>query len=184
MSYDFYLRLEPRQPDYDFDRGIQSEIADPVWFVGRQWQMGELQGEDAGSPVRLRAWVGQHRIDPLGGDPRWDPARVPPEAIIESEPGDWWTIGRRIRYGARFGALVHADALDNAFFLQRPAEGSRAYGTDVPAPYEAFNGASGERTYLDGWVVWQHRAELGIPEAQFPEIPAVEPRDLWVPDQL
>ena len=26
MIFDHYLRLEPRQPNYDFDRGIQAEI--------------------------------------------------------------------------------------------------------------------------------------------------------------
>jgi hypothetical protein len=184
MNYDQYLRLEPRQPDLDFDRGIQAEIGDPLWFVGRQWQMGELQGEDAGSPVRLRAWVARRPLDPVGGDPRWDPERVPPEAIIESEPGDWWTIGRRIRYGARFRSFINVAALPDTCFLQRPPEGSRAYGNDLPAPYEQFNGAAGERTYLDGWSLWQRRTALGIPEAHFPEIPPTEPADLWQPDQL
>ena len=26
-------------------------IADPLWLLGRQWQFGELLGEDTGSPV-------------------------------------------------------------------------------------------------------------------------------------
>src|SRR5512146_1453283 len=106
MIYDHHLRLEPRQPDYDFDRGIQAEIADPLWFLGRQWQMGEHQGEDAGSPVRVSAWVARRPVDPLGGDPALDPKVVPPEAIVEAEPGSWWTMGRRLRYGARFRPLV------------------------------------------------------------------------------
>jgi hypothetical protein len=184
MFFDHHLRLEPRQPDYDFDRGVQAEIADPLWFLGRQWQMGEHQGEDAGSPVRVEAWVAQRALDPLGGDPRWDPRIVPPEAIIESEAGDWWTHGRRIRYGARFRPFVDVASLPAECFLCRPPAGSRAYGTDLPAPYEQFSGEAGERSYLDGRELWARRADLGIPAAQFPEIPVDEPPDLWQPDQL
>jgi hypothetical protein len=185
MPYiDFYQRLEPRQPDWDYNRGVRAELGDPAWFLGRQWQMGELQGEDAGSPVRLQAWVARRRLDPVGGDPRWDPTRVPPEAIIESEPGDWWTIGRRVRYGVLFSKRVDVSGQPDACFLQRPPDGSRAYGTDLPAPYEQFSDAAGKRTYADGWVLWQRRAALGILEADFPEIPATEPTDLWQPDQL
>ncbi|GAA2108499.1 hypothetical protein GCM10009841_28990 [Microlunatus panaciterrae] len=184
MYFDHHLRLEPRQPQRDFDRGVAAEVADPVWFLGRQWQLGELQGEDAGSPVRVRATVARRRLDPVGGDPRWDPTRVPPEAIIESEPGDWWTIGRRIRYGARFRAFVDAAALPAECYLRRPPPGSRAYGTDLPAPYDAFSSDADGVGYLDGWQLWRRRAELGIPEAPFAEIPAVEPDDAWLPDQL
>jgi hypothetical protein len=179
MSYDHYLRMEPKQPNYDLDRGIQAEIGDPLWFLGRQWQMGEHQGEDAGSPVRVEAWVARRPLELQGGDPRWDPKVVPPEAIIESEPGDWWTIGRRVRYGMRFRPFVNVEALSDDCFLRRPREGSRDYGTDLPAPYEAFSGDADDRTFLDGWALWNQRADLEIPEAQFPEIPAVQPEDLW-----
>ena len=188
MSFhDLYLRLEPRQPAFDFDRGVRAELGDPLWFLGRQWQMGEHQGEDAGSPVRVQAWVAERALDPVGGDPRWDPKTVPPEAIIESEPGDWWTIGRRIRYGARFKRFVDAAPAAvsrEGCHLCRPPKDSRAYGTDLPAPYEQFSGEAGDQTWLDGWAVWRRRADFGIVAATFPEIPAVEPDDFWLPDQL
>jgi hypothetical protein len=184
MPFDHYLRLEPRQPNYDLDRGIQAEIGDPLWFLGRQWQMGEHQGEDAGSPVRIEAWVARRLLDLQGGDPGWDSQIVPPEAIIESEPGDWWTIGRRLRYGVRFRALVNIEALPAECFLRRPAKGSREYGTDLPAPYEEFSGGTEDREFLDGWSLWQRRVELGIPETSFPEIPASEPEDMWLSDQF
>ena len=184
MPFDHYLRLEPRQPNYDLDRGIQAEIGDPLWFLGRQWQMGEHQGEDAGSPVRIEAWIARRLLDLQGGDPGWDSQIVPPEAIIESEPGDWWTIGRRLRYGVRFRALVNIETLPAECFLRRPAPGSREYGTDLPAPYEEFSGGTEDREFLDGWSLWQRRVELGIPETSFPEIPASEPEDMWLPDQF
>jgi len=192
MIYDHHLRLEPRQPDYDFDRGIQAEIADPLWFLGRQWQMGEQQGEDAGSPVEVTCWVAQRPLDPFDGDPRRDPKIVPPEAIVESEPDDWWTIGRRIRYGVKFKALLDVAALPDDCFFRLPPEASRAHGADLPPPYEQFNcgtGADfkcrpGQPIYLDGWAVWQRRVALGLQPADFPEIPAGAPADLWQPDEL
>ena len=32
--------------------GVQARVQDPLWLLGRQWQFGEFQGEDAGSPVQ------------------------------------------------------------------------------------------------------------------------------------
>ncbi len=32
-------------------RALRAEVHDPVWFLGRQWQLGEHHGEDAASPA-------------------------------------------------------------------------------------------------------------------------------------
>jgi len=45
----FVSRLEPRPRDNDLRRSLAAEIRDPLWFLARQWQMGEFQGEDTGS---------------------------------------------------------------------------------------------------------------------------------------
>src|SRR5215471_14846785 len=52
-----WTRLEPRSRDADMQRTISARIFDPVWMLTRQWQVGEFQGEDTGSPVvaRVRA---------------------------------------------------------------------------------------------------------------------------------
>ena len=36
---------------------VAARVFDPLWLMARQWQVGEFQGEDAGSPViaRVRA---------------------------------------------------------------------------------------------------------------------------------
>ena len=31
--------------------GLQALLADPLWMIGRQWQFGELRGEDGGTPI-------------------------------------------------------------------------------------------------------------------------------------
>ena len=50
-----YWRLEPRvRPDGsggNLAQALEARVHDPLWALGRQWQLGELQGEDAGSPI-------------------------------------------------------------------------------------------------------------------------------------
>src|SRR2546430_4660090 len=44
-------RLEPRARRVEFDEALQARVHDPLWLLGRQWQMGEFKGEDTGSAV-------------------------------------------------------------------------------------------------------------------------------------
>jgi hypothetical protein len=97
--YDLVFRIEPTHHYADLSRGLAAEVADPVWFLGRQWQLGEHHGEDAASPVRVEYQASQVPIKPGQPNPHQDPRVVPAEAIIESEPGDFWTVGRRITLG-------------------------------------------------------------------------------------
>ncbi|MCE3555571.1 hypothetical protein LWC33_29520 [Pseudonocardia sp. RS11V-5] len=73
-------RLEGRPRTIGFDRALSAEVRDPLWLLTRQWQMGELLGQDAGSPVtvtysigtstpsRFRPGVGQEPIEDLPSD--------------------------------------------------------------------------------------------------------------------
>jgi hypothetical protein len=47
-----WTRLEPRPRDASMERSLQAQIRDPLWMLARQWQVGEFQGADAGSPVQ------------------------------------------------------------------------------------------------------------------------------------
>src|SRR5215475_1273378 len=53
-----WLRLEPRSRDAEMNTSLQARIYDPLWLLARQWQFGEFQGEDNGSPVIAR-WRGE-----------------------------------------------------------------------------------------------------------------------------
>ncbi|HEX2188733.1 MAG TPA: hypothetical protein VHG51_07520 [Longimicrobiaceae bacterium] len=85
-----WTRLEPRTRSDDLGPALQARVHDPLWLIARQWQLGELTGEDAGSPawVRVRADVA-----PLTGWIPGDGARrdydrsLPLEALAEREPG-------------------------------------------------------------------------------------------------
>lgn len=46
-----YNTLEPRPRQVDFERSLKAEIYDPLWMLTRQWQFGELKGEDTGSAI-------------------------------------------------------------------------------------------------------------------------------------
>ena len=93
-------RLEGRARREEFDRSLRVEIRDPLWMLTRQWQLGELTGEDGGSAARARVQVSTGRIDrfavksenrnALGGE-QWQPGvvydvEVPLEAEVEREP--------------------------------------------------------------------------------------------------
>ena len=47
-----YNRLEGRPRTRSFDRALKAEVRDALWMLTRQWQVGELEGDDAGSPLR------------------------------------------------------------------------------------------------------------------------------------
>jgi hypothetical protein len=47
-----WQRLETDVTALDLAPGLEARVADPLWLVGRQWQLAELKGEDAGTPIR------------------------------------------------------------------------------------------------------------------------------------
>src|SRR5690349_9640367 len=49
-----FNRLEARPRTPDVTRSLRAEVRDPLWMLTRQWQMGELAGEDAASCVTSR----------------------------------------------------------------------------------------------------------------------------------
>jgi hypothetical protein len=82
-------RLEGRPRNDDFERALRAEARDPLWFLTRQWQFGELRGEDAGSPIDARLVVegrGLHRYRPHAGPDRPYDHATPLEATVEREP--------------------------------------------------------------------------------------------------
>lgn len=49
-----WTRLEPQSSAGDPRPGIEARVHDPLWLLSRQWQLGEFEGEDAGSPLTVR----------------------------------------------------------------------------------------------------------------------------------
>lgn len=93
MSITNWTRIEPDTQtnilDVDLHEGVAAKLADPLWMLGRQWQMGEFSGEDAASPVVAHLEASSY---PLTGLRAGDAAAVPydasstaVEAIIEHD---------------------------------------------------------------------------------------------------
>jgi hypothetical protein len=91
-----WIRLEPHCRNTDMNAGLQARIYDPLWLLARQWQVGEFQGEDNGSPAAAR-WQGDAARftryypsilpdkNPVDGEP-FDGNVIPLETLVEREP--------------------------------------------------------------------------------------------------
>jgi hypothetical protein len=82
-------RLEGRPRTHTFDRALKAEVRDALWMLTRQWQMGEFQGDDAGSPVLARACIDVapiSRYQAGSGPARQLDLDRPLESTVESRP--------------------------------------------------------------------------------------------------
>lgn len=57
-----WTRLEPQPREGSMARSLQAQVRDPLWFLTRQWQVGEFLGDDGGSPVQATLGVEQRSI--------------------------------------------------------------------------------------------------------------------------
>jgi hypothetical protein len=87
-----WTRVEPHARTSDLEAGLalglQARVRDAAWMLGRQWQMLELRGDDAGSPIAVDVHgrtTPIARWQPHGGDPTDVPAGAPLEAVAERE---------------------------------------------------------------------------------------------------
>lgn len=90
-SITMWHRLEPRARSTDMTESLAARVYDPLWFLGRQWQLGEFEGEDGGSAVKahLRGTASSITRLRMGGESAaWqalDP-NIPLETQVEAEP--------------------------------------------------------------------------------------------------
>lgn len=89
-----WMRLQPLSRNAEMKHSLQARIHDPLWLLTRQWQLGEFQGEDNGSPImaRWRAdaaklsryFSGAINANTIANAPRYDPS-MPLETLVERE---------------------------------------------------------------------------------------------------
>lgn len=113
-----WTRLEPRPREGSMQRSLQAQVRDPLWFLARQWQMGEYLGDDTGSPVQATLGVEQRTVTTYCPGPdssktvALDPA-LPLEVHVERE-----TVLLRMRgsiqMGLYFEALVTKEGVASA----------------------------------------------------------------------
>lgn len=100
----FWNRLEGRPRADKFDRALRAEVRDALWMLTRQWQLGEFQGDDAGSPIltkvhltttRLRKYRADgHSVEPFDDT-------VPLEADVERRPVSFVRAGKDVSLDLR-----------------------------------------------------------------------------------
>ncbi len=107
-------RLETQPTTINLQAGLAAPLGDPLWMLSRQWQFNEFQGEDAGTPLRLRFAVQGTKVDAFraGSDSAkpWQAIGdhdVPIETRVEAEPV--WTTHPRLRGEAGQHALRMAE---------------------------------------------------------------------------
>jgi hypothetical protein len=85
-----WTRLEPGVLGAAQHETLKARIFDPLWMLARQRQLGEMQGDDNGTPVfaRLRAECAQlTRYSPAGAPTslKFNPKKIPLETMVERE---------------------------------------------------------------------------------------------------
>src|SRR6185503_4889642 len=88
-----WTRIEPRARDDDFSAGLEARTADPLWLLGRQWQMAEFDGEDTGSAIAVSVSFASSLVTKATWPPsmptRERAAGPPLDTMIESEDFRW-----------------------------------------------------------------------------------------------
>jgi hypothetical protein len=111
-----WMRLEPRSRNVEMNTSLQARIYDPLWLLTRQWQLGEFEGQDNGSPIvaRWRAegarltryYSGANAPDGVNSQ-SYDGTRMPLETLVERErirpATDQSTKPERLRLAAEAG---------------------------------------------------------------------------------
>ena len=86
-SITYWNRVEPRPRSRSIQRSLMAQVRDPLWFLTRQWQFGEFQGEDAASPAYVQI---EARFSPVeawragDGFQTYD-GSAPLEALVQRE---------------------------------------------------------------------------------------------------
>lgn len=121
-----WTRLEPQVANADMGLSSNARAFDPLWMMTRQWQMGEFQAEDAGTPVQARVRAMASRLTHIrygeAGAPGavttlYSPSQFPLEALVERLPAratavdDIRTLPLRVEAGLHFLHMLERQRL-------------------------------------------------------------------------
>ena len=187
---------------HDFERALRAEVRDALWMLARQWQLGELEGDDAGSPVLAKLHT---RVTELTGyrpgqraEQPFD-AGVPLEARVEQRPIPFaagaqpLALDLRVMMGRRWTKLLGKKLLSGY-----GADFRRAFSIRVPDPASAADAlvcahreawslqlAYAERT-IDGYELYRWLSARAAPRdySTLPAPLAVSPAHFAALDEL
>lgn len=115
---DLILRIEPVQRAEDLRPGLAARLLDPLWLLGRQWMLGEFDGEDAGTPVAVEYALAHYPLQTLYGADGKRPVDggAPLERHLEAvaDPPGGWNPHKRAETAALLARMLHDAGLDAA----------------------------------------------------------------------
>src|SRR3954464_14027329 len=154
-----WTRLEPQTRSGDPRPGLEARVHDPLWLLGRQWQLGEFEGEDAGTPLTVRVVTTTVAIDRWAASAaaKWQPlgAHDLLEPLVEAETGAD-ALGPGLRARAEAGAALLAALEDQA--LVGVATYRQALVDHCPLDVEPSHHPGGAAALLD--PVWVRLSRL------------------------
>jgi hypothetical protein len=171
-SVTLWNRLEGRPRRRDFARAMQAQIPDALFLLARQWQMGEFQGEDAGSPAtakvqldttQLRTYQAAHgTVEPFDDGLPLE-ARVERRVIPLSMAGRGVSLDIRLLLGRQWLKMVAPIADYAAAFRQRypiemphPSKKEDAHLCAHAEVWQTFAAVAGRR--MDGGALYAYLA--------------------------
>ena len=135
-----WTRLEPQSVTGDPRPGLEARVHDPLWLLCRQWQLGELEGDDAGSPLGVEVSASSSLFTRWQAG-AWDVGNPQPvrelaeglllEPVVEDEPGSPQGPGLRDR--AEAGAAFLARLEEAGFGGLRDAVLQHTAVLDTPS---------------------------------------------------
>src|SRR6266478_2848255 len=140
-SITIWDRIEPRCRTNDPAQGLEARVHDPLWLLARQWQVGEFEGRDAGSPVIASVQSSVSAIDRFsiaGQAPEAYGGSQPIETLVEQESARPGNADDDLRQAAEAG-LYFLRLLSAA---QLPASIANLYRAQYPLKVKAPAGGN------------------------------------------
>jgi len=117
-------RLEGAPRTLNFDQAIKAEVRDALWMMTKQWQMGEFNGEDAGSPIEAKVQVQHTNIQEYttGNNSSVGISdSIPLEVLVEHQPLPMerqqvkMSVDIRLNMGIYWSKLLKSHSLDHYY---------------------------------------------------------------------
>ncbi len=131
-----WTRLEPHCTGADMGTSSSARLFDPLWLMTRQWQMGEFQAEDTGTPVQARVRATNATLTrcftgelprPKSPNPTtvsassYDPKLTPLEVIVErrqmrpADADDARMLAFAVEAGLHFLRILESQPLSRSY---------------------------------------------------------------------
>lgn len=157
----------------NFDRALKAEVRDALWMLSRQWQMGEFEGDDAGSPVLAKLRLDTTQLTKYQSNSHGAqamPDDIPLEAQVEQKmlPDSVWlgkiSLDLRLMAGRRWKRLLNEAGLLGQLWsfslgqfpikLPDPASKDDAHICAQPETWQAYAAVAGR--VVDGLSLYRY----------------------------